>query len=120
MMIEKLVSHAMTANATANLFLFQIATLKRLNECLVWERWPWLGRMERDVHAKNNQERSAELAHVGNGLENIAKSLPPKGQKITHNLEHDHDLRTVSSQEKRVSVGKRIRGWDAPDNSLES
>lgn len=27
MMIERLISHAMTANATANLFLFQIATL---------------------------------------------------------------------------------------------
>jgi hypothetical protein len=34
--------------------------------------------MEEDVHANNNQEGSADLAQVGKGLENTAKSLPLK------------------------------------------
>jgi hypothetical protein len=34
--------------------------------------------MEGDVHAKNNQEGSADLAYVGSGLENTTKSLPLK------------------------------------------
>jgi hypothetical protein len=34
--------------------------------------------MEGDVHAKNNQEGSADEAHVGKDLENTAKSLPLK------------------------------------------
>jgi hypothetical protein len=45
-------------------------------ERLVWERWPWLGIMEGDVHANSNQEGSADKAHVGNSLENTAKVLP--------------------------------------------
>jgi hypothetical protein len=54
--------------------------------------------MEGDIHAKNNQEGSADLAYVANGLENTAKSLPLKDQKITHNLECGQGLRTVTSQ----------------------
>jgi Tfp pilus assembly protein PilX len=54
--------------------------------------------MEANVHAKNNQEGSAGKAHVGNSLENAAKCLPLKDQKITHNLECDQGLRTVTSQ----------------------
>ena len=54
--------------------------------------------MEGDVHANNNQEGRADKAHVGNDLENIANSLPLKDQKITHNLECDQGLRTMTSQ----------------------
>jgi hypothetical protein len=54
--------------------------------------------MEGDVHAKNNQEGSADKAHIGNDLENIANSLPLKDQKITHKLECDQGLRTMTSQ----------------------
>ena len=50
------------------------------------------------VHAKNNQEGSADNAQVGKDLENTAKSLPFKDEKITHNLEHGQGLRTVTSQ----------------------
>ena len=53
--------------------------------------------MEGDVHADNNQEGSADKAHVGKGLENTAKSLPIMVQKITHNLGHDQGLRTVTN-----------------------
>jgi hypothetical protein len=54
--------------------------------------------MEGDVHASNNQEGSADFAHVGKDLENTPKSLPLKDQKTTHNLECDQDLRIVTSQ----------------------
>jgi hypothetical protein len=37
----------------------------RPNECLISERWHWLGIMEGDVHANSNQEGSADKAHVG-------------------------------------------------------
>jgi hypothetical protein len=62
--------------------------------------------MEGDIHAKNNQEGSADLAYVANGLENTAKSLPLKDQKITHNLECDQGLRTVTSQGTGSKCGK--------------
>jgi hypothetical protein len=52
--------------------------------------------MKGDVHANNNQEGREDLAHVGDDLENTAKSLPLKHQKITHNLECDQGLKTVS------------------------
>jgi hypothetical protein len=73
-----------------------------------------LGRMEGDVHANSNQEGSADKAHVGNGLENTAKSLPLKDQKITYNLECDQSLRTVASQGTGNEYEKRTRRWDAP------
>jgi hypothetical protein len=53
--------------------------------------------MEGDVHAKSNQEGSADLAHVAKALENTAKSLPLKEQKIAHKLECDQGLRTVTT-----------------------
>ena len=53
--------------------------------------------MEGDVHANNNQEGSADLAHVGKDLVNTPKSLPLKDQKITHHLECDQELRTVTT-----------------------
>lgn len=52
--------------------------------------------MEGDVHAKNNQERSAGKAHVGSGLKN--KNLLLKDQKTTHNLECDQRLGSLTSQ----------------------
>jgi hypothetical protein len=100
MITETLVTHAMAANVTANLFLFQMAMLNASINALILERWPWLGRMEGDAHAKNNQEGSADKAHVGKDLENIAKRLPPKDQKITHKLDRDQGLRTVTSRGK--------------------
>jgi len=57
-----------------------------------------LERLEGDVRANHNQEGSADKAHVGSDLENVAKSFPLKDQKITHNLECDKGLRTVTSQ----------------------
>ena len=57
------------------------------------------------VHAKNNQEGSADDAHVGKGLENTAKSRPFKDEKITHNLEYGQGLRTVTSQ----GIGNKSR-----------
>ena len=55
---------------------------------LAWKN----GIMEGDVHADNDQERSADKAHVDNDLGNTPKSLPLKDQKITHNLKCDQDL----------------------------
>jgi hypothetical protein len=74
---------------------------------MVWERWPWIGRTEGDIHAKNNQERSAGKAHVGNGLEN--KSFPLKDQKTTHNLECDQRLGSLTIRKRGISVGKETR-----------
>ena len=54
--------------------------------------------MEGDVHANNDQEGSADKAHVGKTLENTDKSFPLKDQKITHNLECGQGLRTVTNQ----------------------
>jgi Tfp pilus assembly protein PilX len=53
--------------------------------------------VEGDVHANENQEGSAEKAHVGSDLENIANSLPLEDQKVTHNLKCDQDLRKMTS-----------------------
>jgi hypothetical protein len=66
-----------------------------------------------DVHAKNNQQRSADLAHVGSDLENAAKSLPLKDEKITHKLECDQGLRTVTSRRTGNKCGERTQRWDA-------
>jgi hypothetical protein len=46
MITETLVTHVMTANATANLFLFQMAMLNVSMSARFGERWPWLGGME--------------------------------------------------------------------------
>ena len=56
--------------------------------------------MEGDVRASDNQEGSADKAHVGNGLENRNKTFPLKleDQKITHNLRYDQGLGTVTGQ----------------------
>jgi hypothetical protein len=69
--------------------------------------------MEADVHAKNNQEGSADLAHVGKELENTAKRLPPKDQKITHNLECNQGLRTVTSRGTGNKCREADSEWDA-------
>jgi hypothetical protein len=61
------------------------------------------------VHAKNNQEGSADNAQVGKDLENTAKSLPFKVEKITHNLEYGQSLRTVASQ----GTGNKSRKADS-------
>ena len=70
--------------------------------------------MEGDVHANHNQEGSADLAYVGNGLENKAKSIPFEDRNITHNLERDQGLMTVTIRgvEQGISMGKRTRRWD--------
>jgi hypothetical protein len=57
--------------------------------------------MEEDVHADNNQEGSADKAHVGNDLENTAKCLPLKDQKTTDDLDCDQGLKAVTSQGTR-------------------
>jgi hypothetical protein len=63
--------------------------------------------MEGDVRADHNQEGSVDKAHVANGLEDTAKSLPIKDHNITHNLECDQGLRTVTSQGTGIRVGER-------------
>ena len=52
----------------------------------------------KDVHASNNQEGSADKAHVANGLENTTKSLRPgsEDQKNTDNLDYDQSLGTAA------------------------
>lgn len=55
-----------------------------------------------DVHANKNQEGRADKAHVASELENyyenIINSFLLKEQKITHKLECDQGLRTMTSQ----------------------
>jgi hypothetical protein len=98
MITERLVTHVMTAIATANLFLFQMAMLNAQISAWFGKDSPGLERMEGDVRANHNQEGSADKAHVGSDLENAAKSFPVKDQKITHNLKCDKGLKTVTSQ----------------------
>jgi hypothetical protein len=90
MTTETLVTHVMPAIATANLFLFQMATLDASMSAWFGKDGPGLGELKetahRNVHAKNNQEGSADKAHVCSDLENTAKSLHLKDQKITHKL----------------------------------
>ena len=62
--------------------------------------------MEGDVHAKHNQEGSAGKAHVGSDLENTAESLSIMDQKITHNLECDQGLRTLTNHETGNKYGE--------------
>ena len=110
MTIEMLVTHVMTAIATAYLFLFQMA---KLNASMsAWFGKDELARMGGDIHASNNQEGSADKAHVANGLDNTTESLPLRVQKITHNLEYGQGLRTVTSQGTRNRCGE-ARRWDA-------
>jgi hypothetical protein len=97
MITKTLITHVMTAIATANLFLSQMAILNA--SMSAWFRKDSPGENGKDgVHAKNNQEGSADQAHVGKDLENTAKSRPFKDKKITHNLEYGQGLRTVTSQ----------------------
>jgi hypothetical protein len=79
--------------------------------------------MKGDIHANNDQERSADKAHVGSDLENTPKGLSLKDQKITHNLECDQGLRAVTSQETgNKCVGSGLRGGThyPPGSLLES
>jgi hypothetical protein len=67
--------------------------------------------MEGDLHAKNDQEGSADDAQVANDLENTPKSLLLKDQKIAHKLKCDQGLRTVTSQETgNKCVGSGLGG----------
>jgi hypothetical protein len=55
--------------------------------------------MERDVHAKDNQEGRADKAGISQGLEKPTESLPRKDQKFTHNLGYDQGLNRVKWNE---------------------
>jgi hypothetical protein len=88
----------MTAIVTTNLFLSQIAMLNASISAWFGKDGPGLKEWKEDVHAKSYQEGSADIARVGKDLENTAKGLPFKDEKITHKLGYGQGLRTVTSQ----------------------
>ena len=78
-----LVNHTAIVNPTTSLFLFQTATLEAQISAL-GDKKDWLGKTEGGVHAKNNQERSGDEAHIAKDLEYGVRISLLKYQTITH------------------------------------
>ena len=78
-----LATHTVTAIATTNLLLSQMATLDASMSASFGESWPCLGGIEKDVHTKENQEGSADKAHVAEDLEKTAQSSALKDRSIS-------------------------------------
>lgn len=92
MMTTTVVTHTMAAMVTTYLFLFQMAILEASMSASFGKRRPWLERMGRDIHAKNNQERGGRKSQVASDLK---KRL--KVQLLPLKWKHIRDLPTVWS-----------------------